>query len=70
MSNIDRITELEMQLAHTTRLCEELSDVVADQAGRIDKLERKLLILSERAATEEANRPGSVVLGDQRPPHW
>lgn len=70
MSDTDRITELEMQLAHTARLCEELSDVVADQATRIDKLERKLLILSERAATEEANRPGSVVLGDQRPPHW
>jgi len=70
MSNTDRLTELEMQLAHTTRLCEELSDVVADQATRIDKLERKLQILSERAATEEATRPGAVVLADQRPPHW
>ncbi len=70
MTETDRITELESQLAHTTRQTEELSDVVADQALRIEVLERRVLRLMERAASEEAAGTGGVVLGDQKPPHW
>lgn len=70
MNDTDRITELEIQLSHTTRLCEELSDVVANQAARLNKLEHKLQILLERTTTEEANRQGSVTFRDQPPPHW
>lgn len=70
MSNAARLTELETQLAHTTRQSDELSDIVADQAKRIEVLERRLLALMERAAADEAATAGSVVLGDQRPPHW
>ncbi|MCP5085767.1 MAG: SlyX family protein [Rhodobacteraceae bacterium] len=64
------MTELETQLAHTTRQAEELSDVVADQAKRIELLERRVERLMERAASEEAAGTGGVVLGDQKPPHW
>lgn len=70
MANIEHITELEMQLTHIARQSDELSDIVADQAKRIEVLERRLLALMERAAADEASSAGSVMLGDQRPPHW
>ncbi len=70
MNQSDRITELENQLAHTARQAEELSDIVADQAKRIELLERRMLRLMERAAAEEAAGTGGVVMGDQKPPHW
>jgi len=70
MTDSDRMTELETQLAHTTRQSDELSDIVANQAKRIEVLERRLLALMERAAADEASNASGVVLGDQRPPHW
>lgn len=66
----DRITELESQLAHTQRLSEELSDVVAEQAKRIDVLEARVQILMQRAAADEAASGSGIVIGDQPPPHW
>lgn len=70
MSETDRLTELEMQLAHVLRQSDELSDVVAEQAGRIEMLERRVVALMQRAAEQETAGAGSVVLGDQPPPHW
>ena len=70
MSQTDRITDLEEQLAHTTRQAEELSDVVADQAKRLEVLKRRVLMLMQRVAAEQADAGGGVVIGDQKPPHW
>lgn len=64
----DRITTLEMKLAEAERTVEELSDIVADQAKRLEAAEKRIHMLLERALEAEAE--GSVVLGDQRPPHW
>ncbi|PCD78077.1 SlyX family protein [Pseudothioclava arenosa] len=61
---------LEEQLAHQEKTVQDLSDVVADQARRIQRLERQLLILMEREAEREFEAGGQVPLADQKPPHW
>lgn len=64
-----RLTDMEIQLTHQTKTIDELSDVVAQQGREIARLERKVALLLERAAEEEAGA-GGVVLADQKPPHW
>ncbi|PZX16187.1 SlyX protein [Palleronia aestuarii] len=61
---------IEERLAHLIRTTDELSDVVAAQADRIDLLERRVEMLMAREAEREAAGGGGVVLGDERPPHW
>jgi SlyX protein len=53
---MDRVEALEERVAHLMRAVEELSDVVARQAGEITGLERRVRLLMERAAEEEALR--------------
>lgn len=62
--------KLEEQIAHLTKTLDELSDVVARQETEIAMLTRRVQLLMEREAEREANIGGSVVLGDERPPHW
>lgn len=64
------MTDLEERIAHLTRAVEDLSDVVARQAGEIEVLERRVRMLMARAAEAELDAGGTVALGDQRPPHW
>ena len=64
------IMRLEEQIAHLTRLVEDLSDVVARQDRAIDTATRRIEMLMQREATREADTGGTVPLGDQRPPHW
>ncbi|WP_068118201.1 SlyX family protein [Tropicimonas marinistellae] len=59
---------IEEELAHLRRVTEELSEVVARQQGEIDRLTRRVRLLMERAAEQEAD--GGVILGDERPPHY
>lgn len=63
---MDRIEE---QIAHLTRMVEDLSDVVAKQSHEIDRLTRRVGLLMEREADREAEG-GTIPLADQRPPHW
>ncbi len=65
-----RIDELEIQLAHLTRSNEELSDIVAEQALRLDRMEKRLNQLLDRAREQEAAGTGGHVFGDEVPPHW
>ncbi|WGI21360.1 SlyX family protein [Amylibacter sp. IMCC11727] len=69
MTDAEHITQLEERLAHTTRQAEDLSEVVADQAKRIDMLEKQMKAVLEMAR-DTAQGEGSVTLGDQPPPHW
>ncbi|WP_226783009.1 SlyX family protein [Oceaniglobus trochenteri] len=62
--------QLEERIAHLTRVADDLSDIVADQQGRIERLERRLAMVMQREAERELSEGGSVPLGDQRPPHW
>lgn len=57
---------LETRIAHLMRAVDDLSDVVAGQAGEISQLTRRVAMLMEREAGREAD--GADVV--DRPPHW
>ncbi|MBM2575757.1 SlyX family protein [Jannaschia sp. Os4] len=61
--------EHEERIAHLERTVDDLSAVVHRQAGEIAVLERRVRMLMERVA-EGDEAGGSVVLGDERPPHY
>jgi SlyX protein len=61
---------LEEKLAHLLRAVDDLSDVVASQQTEIDRLTRRVEMLMQREGEREANGGDSVILADQRPPHW
>lgn len=61
---------IEEKLAHLIRATDDLSDVVAAQSRRIDRLERQVALLTERERSREGDGGGGVVIGDERPPHW
>jgi SlyX protein len=60
--------DLEEKVAHLIRAVEDLSDVVARQADEIAGLERRVRLLMERAAEEEALEAAPEA--NVRPPHW
>lgn len=62
--------ELEEQLAHLTRMVDDLSEVVARQDGDIAKLTKRVEMLMTREASREFDAGGTVPLADQKPPHW
>lgn len=62
--------KLEEQVAHLTRVVDDLSDVVARQEGEIVTLNRRVHMLMQREAEREAAGSGGVVLGDEKPPHY
>ena len=66
----DRIEQLEEQIAHLQKLCDELSDVVARQESEIALLTRRVAMLMEREAEREMDAGDTVPLADERPPHW
>ena len=63
-------TRLEEQVAHLTRVVDDLSEVMARQDAEIARLVRRVEMLMSREAEREVGQGGSVPLGDQRPPHW
>lgn len=62
--------KLEEQIAHLTRMVEDLSDIAAGQADEIVALNRRVHMLMQREGEREASGGGAVVLGDERPPHY
>lgn len=64
------ITQLQEQIAHLIRSVEDLSDVAARQETEIAVLNSRVQILMQREAGRESDAGGSVVMADQRPPHW
>lgn len=63
-----RMEAAEVQIAHLTRVVEDLSDVVARQATEIALLTRRVEMLMEREAEREAD--GVALIADQPPPHY
>ena len=70
MEQEERIIELEIKLSEVTKLSEELSDIIAKQANRLDIAERRVQLLMERAAQDEANSSNGITINDNLPPHW
>jgi SlyX protein len=66
----DRLHAAEEQIAHLTRMVDDLSDMVAQQGREIDLLTRRVALLMSREAEREAEGAGSVPLADQKPPHY
>ena len=61
---------LEESLAHLQRQVDEMSDVIARQAGEIDLLTRRVAMLMHREAERQSEGEGGIVMGDERPPHY
>jgi SlyX protein len=68
-AGVERQVALEEQVAHLTRMVEDLSDVVTRQGREIANLSRRVGLLLEREAEREAEG-GTIPLADQKPPHW
>ncbi|MCC5983272.1 MAG: SlyX family protein [Rhodobacteraceae bacterium] len=60
----------EERLAHLLRAVEDLSELAALQAARIDRLEARVAELRRAEAERQADSGGGVTFGDERPPHW
>lgn len=61
---------LEEQIAHLQKMTDDMSDMMARQDQEISRLRQQVDALIRREAEREAEMPGSVVLGNERPPHY
>ncbi len=64
------LVPLEEQIAHLTKVVDELSDIVARQEKDIALLTNRVRMLMEREAERELDAGSGVVITDQKPPHW
>jgi len=62
--------KLEEKIAHLTRTVEELSDVMARQDSELRGLALIVDHLAQRAAVQQSEAGGAIILGDERPPHY
>ncbi len=62
--------KLEEKLAHLERTADDLSAIVADQAKRIEVLERRVAMLMHREAEREAGEGSHIFTGQEKPPHY
>ena len=62
--------KLEEQIAHLTRIVDDLSEVVARQEAEIVTLNRRVHMLMQREGERDSAGGGAVVMGDERPPHY
>ncbi|WP_378945338.1 SlyX family protein [Mesorhizobium sp. ANAO-SY3R2] len=64
----DRLTTLEIRAAEQEHVIEELSAEIAEQWKTIERMQKKLEVLTERFLTlEEQTLPDTPVT---KPPHW
>jgi SlyX protein len=65
----DRLTEIEIKIAHMEQSHSELSDVLYRQQSLLDRLERRFDELRQgiEAATDD---PGDNNPADEKPPHY
>jgi uncharacterized coiled-coil protein SlyX len=63
----ERLTEIESNLAHVERLCEELNRVVIEQGKVIARLQAQQRKLAETIETQEGERIRET---NPRPPHY
>lgn len=63
-----RLTRLEETVTYQASMIDDLSEIVRAQTERIEKLERRVAQLRNRAASAESEH-GNLI-GDERPPHY
>ena len=66
----DRITDLEVELAHVQRLYEQLNEVVTAQGREIDRIERRFQQLHGQFKELKEKQPESFDPLDEKPPHY
>ena len=66
----NRIGELEFQLAHQQRLCEQLNEVVVEHTQQIMRLERTILRCEEQVKSLRDQRKEAFDPGLEKPPHY
>ena len=69
-SHAARVTELESALAHHQRLCEQLNQVVTEQAGIIDDLQRRVALLENTVKEVQYQLPEDREIAEEKPPHY
>jgi SlyX protein len=65
----DRLTEIEIKLAHIEQSLNELSDVMYRQQGLIERLERGYDQLRQRIQTDDEGS-AETNPGNDKPPHY
>ena len=69
-SSEDRLTALEIRLAHFERMAEDMSDVLVGQAATIDLLTAQLRRLRERMEEMRLDDGAGSPQDDRPPPHY
>ncbi len=64
----EQFMDIEAQIAHQARSIDDLSESLSKQWDLIEKLERKLSVLTERFLALEQN--SGEAPENTRPPHW
>jgi len=64
----ERLTEIEIKLAHAEQAINEMSDVLYAQQALLEKLDRGLTALRQRVSATESGSEGTS--GDEKPPHY
>ncbi|MBT8422891.1 MAG: SlyX family protein [Gammaproteobacteria bacterium] len=64
----ERLTEIEIKLAHTEQAINEMSDVLYAQQALLDKLGAGLAGLRQRVSGMESGSEGTS--DDEKPPHY
>jgi SlyX protein len=65
----DRLTDIEVKIAHMEQSLGELSDVLYHQQQQIDRLEKGLEKLAENLALA-GDGPAQADAADEKPPHY
>lgn len=66
----EKIGDLEVQLAHQTKLLDDLNETVRAQWTEIDKLTRSLTLLADRVLNIEASSKKGIPGEEPPPPHY
>ncbi|WOF74851.1 SlyX family protein [Parvibaculaceae bacterium PLY_AMNH_Bact1] len=66
----EKIGDLEVQVAHQTKILDELNETVRAQWTEIDKLTRSVTLLAERLLNIEASNKKGTPGDEPPPPHY
>lgn len=65
-----RLESLEIQLAHTQRMCEQLNEVVTQMSLAMRKRDRMLDALTQQIKDLKQKSDGGSSMENERPPHY
>lgn len=66
----ERVTELEIQLAHLQRQYDQLNEVVTEQASLSDRMSRQIRELQEQVKELKTKPLAEGDPLDEKPPHY